>query len=409
VVLSLGDTILSRGYTDAEGNVVLILPATMTAGTAKLTVSKHNFKPLMSDIEIVDVDTLVPAAIIVDDDTVGASDGNGDGIATAGESLEIYFGLLNTGSTTLSGVTGTVTSDSPWINILQGNISYPDILGESSGNNLSPIVIEVAPNTPHDTLLRLHLNLSDNAGNDYVVSELVEVQAAMIEFVELNVVDGAEEVLDPGETANLSLSFINNGQADIINAYARLYTENDLISLTDNIAYIGALPMGQTVSTLNSDLFTVWLRPETLPGMVMPLSVRIYNDEGFEQIVPFSLTVGAVSSTDPLGPDAYGYVIYDWTDTDYPEAAVYDWFEIAPQLDGLGTPVPVSDSYSSGDEGDQVGAQSTAVVSLPFPFQFYGRLYDQITVCSNGYIAMGVTENGELETSVCPAPWAPAR
>jgi len=408
VVLSLGDTILSRGYTDAEGNVVLILPATMTAGTAKLTVSKHNFKPLMSDIEIVDVDTLVPAAIIVDDDTVGASDGNGDGIATAGESLEIYFGLLNTGSTTLSGVTGTVTSDSPWINIVQGNISYPDIFGESSGNNLSPIVIEVAPNTPHDTLLRLHLNLSDNAGNDYVVSELVEVQAAMIEFVELNVVDGAEEVLDPGETANLSLSFINNGQADIINAYARLYTENDLISLTDNIAYIGALPMGQTVSTLNSDLFTVWLRPETLPGMVMPLSVRIYNDEGFEQIVPFSLTVGAVSSTDPLGPDAYGYVIYDWTDTDYPEAAVYDWFEIAPQLDGLGTPVPVSDSYSSGDEGDQVGAQSTAVVSLPFPFQFYGRLYDQITVCSNGYIAMGVTENGEFRNFRLPGAMGPS-
>ncbi|HQQ68211.1 MAG TPA: C25 family cysteine peptidase, partial [Candidatus Cloacimonadota bacterium] len=221
VVLSLGDAILSRGYTDAEGNVVLILPATMTAGTAKLTVSKHNFKPLQSDIEIVDVDTLVPAAIIVDDDTVGASNGNGDGIATAGETLEIYFGLLNTGSTTISGITGTVTSDSPWISITQGNISYPDILGESSGNNLSPIVIEVAPNTPHDTLLRLHLNLSDNAGNDYVVSELVEVQAAMIEFVELNVVDGAEEVLDPGETANLSLSFINNGQADIINAYAR--------------------------------------------------------------------------------------------------------------------------------------------------------------------------------------------
>lgn len=408
VVLSLGNDILARGYTDIEGNVVLVLPSALNVGNAKLTASKHNFKPLQSDIEIVDIATLVPAAIIIDDDNSGASSGNNNGLATAGETLEIFFGLLNTGAETISGISGTVISDSPWINIVQGNISYPAIMGGATGNNLSPIVIEVAPNTPHEALVRLHLVLTDSEANEYDVAELIEVEAARVEFISVSVLDDANAVLDPDETAGLSIAVVNNGAAVVSNVYARLYTANDLISIVSNTAYLGTLPLGETVTTIAPENLVVWQRPETLPGMVMPLHVRLYNEAGFEQIVPFSLTVGSVSSTDPLGPDSYGYVIYDWTDTDYPEAAVYDWFEIATPLGGLGTALPISDIYVSSNEGDQVGAQSLAVVNLPFPFQFYGRMYDQITVCSNGFIAMGVTENGEFRNFRLPGAMGPS-
>jgi hypothetical protein len=54
-------------------------------------------------------------------------------------------------------------------------------------------------------------------------------------------------------------------------------------------------------------------------------------------ICRFHFSVGLVSSTTPLGPDEYGYVIYDWTDTAYPEAPVYAWIPIAPANGGLGT------------------------------------------------------------------------
>lgn len=408
VVLSLGPNILSRGYTDIEGNVILILPTPMIAGNAVLTVHKHNFKPLQNNIAIVDLATLVPAAIIIDDDVNGASSGNDNGIATAGETLEIFFGLLNTGSESVSGVSGSITSESPWINILQSEISYPAIMGGAFGNNLVPIVMEVAPDTPHKTNLRLHLDLTDSEGNTYSISEFIEVEAAKVNFVSVSVVDGQNSYLSPNEIANLNLSLVNNGAAAVTEVYGRLYTDNDLISMVDNSAYFGTLGLGQTVSTTAADNFRVWLRPETLPGMVMPLYVRLYNADGFEQIVHFSFTVGNVTSTDPLGPDDYGYVIYDWTDNAYPESgAIYEWFEIATSLGGLGTSLPISDSYT-GTEGDQVGAQSLAVVNLPFPFQFYGRLYDQITVCSNGFLAMGVTENAEFRNFRLPGAMGPS-
>jgi hypothetical protein len=408
VVLSLGSEILSRGYTDTEGNVILVLPETMTAGEAMLTISAHNFKPLQSQIDIVDIPALVPAAIVIDDDDQGASDGNGNGIITAGETVEIYFGLKNTGTDTMNGVSGTVYSDNPWITILNGDIDYPAILGGSTGNNLTPIVIEVDPATPHETTLRLYLELTDSNSEAYEVSEFIPVEAARAEFIELSILDDADGILDPGETSNLSITIKNTGEVVLQNVYARLYAENDLISVIDNTSFIGDLPINQEVSSSTTESFNVWQRPETLPGMVMPMHVRLYNDAGFEQILPFSLTVGEVGENDPLGPDSYGYVIYDWTDTDYPEVAEYNWLSIAPQQGGLGTALPISDIYNSYDEGDQVGAESLAVVNLPFPFQFYGRMYDQITVCSNGFIAMGVTENGVFRNFRLPGAMGPS-
>jgi hypothetical protein len=118
--------------------------------------------------------------------------------------------------------------------------------------------------------------------------------------------------------------------------------------------------------------------------------------------------VGTSAQDTPTGPDNYGYVIYDWTDPYHQDMTTYNWVSIAPGEGGLGTPLPISDIYNSSDEGDQVGAQSVATVDLPFPFRFYGRLYDQITVSSNGFIAMGVTENGEFRNFRLPGAMGPS-
>ena len=407
VVLSTGATILSRGYTDIEGNVVMVMPGNLTAGNAILTISRHNFKPLQTPIDIVEIATLVPDAIIIDDDNIGASSGNSNGLVTAGETVELFFGLKNTGTDTISGITGTVTTTNSHATILQGNISYPQIQGGLTANNLSPIVIQIDPATPQGTLLRLHLNLTDGIGTEFDVSEFIPVEAAHAVYISLQVADGANLKLDPDETAPLNVTIKNIGAVPVQDVYARLYTDNDLISITDNTAYFGELPVNTEVST-STDNFIVWQRPQTLPGMVMPLTLKLYNASGFEQYVPFTLTVGTVTQSDPLGPDTYGYVIYDVTDNTYPDAPVYDWVEIAPQAGGFGTAVPISDSYASNDEGDQVGANSLGVVNLPFPFQFYGRLYDQITVCSNGFLAMGVTENAEFRNFRLPGAMGPS-
>ena len=407
VTLSLGSVILTRGYTDAEGHVVLVLPTAMTAGNAVLTVSKHNFKPKQNTISIVDIPTLVPGQIVIDDDNLGDSIGDNNGIAGNGETLEVLFALANTGTAPISGLSGTITTDSPYINIVNSQISYISIPGGQEGFNTAPVVIQVAPNTPNGTMLRLFIDLTDNQSNEYHISEFMSVEAPKLSFTSYLVIDTNNQVLDPGEEAELTVTVKNIGAHAVDGIYATLTTLNDILGISDNEAFFGSLPVGIDV-TAGTNRFSVFARSVAIPGMIIPLRMRLFNDSGFEQYVDFTLTIGSVTVNDPLGPDAYGYVIYDWMDIGYNDVPIYDWRGISPAEGGLGTALSISDGYVSGNEGDQVGANSLAVVDLPFPFQFYGRVYNQITVCSNGFIAMGVTANAEFRNFRLPGAMGPS-
>jgi hypothetical protein len=97
----------------------------------------------------------------------------------------------------------------------------------------------------------------------------------------------------------------------------------------------------------------------------------------------FVLPVGTAQTTDPTGPDSYGYYAYDNTDVDYDMAPVFGYIDISRT--GVGTNLNLSDI---GQQTAVSQIWSTAR-PLPFPFKFYGQVYDTITICSNGWIAFG--------------------
>ena len=115
--------------------------------------------------------------------------------------------------------------------------------------------------------------------------------------------------------------------------------------------------------------------------------------------VDFSLTVGQRDNADPIGPDAYGYWAYDNTDLGYPEAPVYNWIEIDPNLGGAGTQV------SLGDYADYQDKSRT--VTLPFSFSYYGQSYSTATICSNGWVVMGSTYLTDYRNWTLPSPGGP--
>jgi hypothetical protein len=97
----------------------------------------------------------------------------------------------------------------------------------------------------------------------------------------------------------------------------------------------------------------------------------------------FGMNIGASSPTDPVGPDAYGYMAYDNTDTTYAEAPTYGWIELDPAYGGTGTEVVLGDYGWQNDKA--MG------IDLPFNFRYYGEDFEHVTVCSNGWLAFGTT------------------
>ncbi len=401
VTISQGNIIMAKGYTDVNGWIYLDFNAPVGAGTAVVTISKHDYKPLRNIVNIDSNGSLVANASLIDDDNIGSSNGNSNYSANSGETLEILFSVKNTTNQMINNVTGYATCNNPYITVIDSLLNFASIDANSSNYTLLPLVIQIGYDCPNNTPVRFDLHLTDIDDSVYVFPDYLKVTDAFMKFISYQVIDNENNALDPDETADFKITVKNTGTVPIENLYAQLVTQNDLVQVIDNSGYIGSLLVGGQIST-ETDFYQLHGRTQMLPGMIIPMRLKLYNDNGFLQWIDFSFTPGIVTQADPMGPDEYGYVIYDITDTGYEDCPVYDWIGIAPAEGGSGTLLPITDTGSTSDEGDLIFAPVLAVVDLPFPFTFYGESHNQITVCSNGFLTMGVSENSNYRNFHIP-------
>ncbi len=386
-----------RDYTDAQGCVLLpIEPSNI--GTADLTVTAHNFIPHLGSFNVIQSDTFVNVNnYIIDDDNNGTSSGNGDGQINPGESIELKVGLKNFGSLTANDVTAVISSDTPFITITDDEVTFGNIGAGNTNYSVDDFDFDVASNVVGGSEIRLDMQIEDNGGNQWQDHIFLVVQGANL-HVQSYLIDDNNNILDPGDTVDLIVTLFNTGSVIASGLEGMLSCSNQFVSLNDSLAVFENISSGQTGNN-SGDAFNISLDVHAISGMQIPFNILLTNANGFEQTVSFLIDVGTVTSSDPLGPDAYGYYAYDSTDETYDQVPMYNWIEIDPAYGGSGTMINL---YDTGDGGD------VADVNLPFSFNFYGVNYDLISVCSNGWIAPGGSSQASYMNSQIPAAQGPS-
>jgi len=402
---AVSDQIVARGYTDAEGNLSLFISGGMQHDLS-ITAAKNDFKPSSSTVQLAEGGIVYYDKIIYDNGEHGST-GNSDSFAAAGETVALMLSVKNTAALALSGLSGTVSSDEEYLTLLSDTITFGDIPAGAHLMANEPILVELAQSLPGNQDMRLILDINDSTGGSYQFPVHFAAYNAELAVETVTVLAGDNDVLDPTETGTIQLGIRNQSVAAVQNVTAELFSLNDLVLVQDAEAYLGSISAGYLANTLDS--FEVFARSLLIPGMQIPFRLRLSNDSGFVQDAFFNITIGTVNQNTPMGPDSYGYFIYDEGDTAFSDCPVFEWIEINPAQGGQGTLLStLYDSGSSNDEGDQNNSNVLEVVDLPFPFSFYGETYEQITVCVNGFIAMGVTENGEFRNSRLPGGLGPS-
>jgi len=92
------------------------------------------------------------------------------------------------------------------------------------------------------------------------------------------------------------------------------------------------------------------------------------------------------------GPDPYGYYAYDNTDIIFGNAPVYNWIELNPSRGGNGV--------SIGPGGDDVTFQH-ALTGIHV--RHYGLHFDYVSICSNGWLAIGSTTSSVYTNYALPS------
>jgi hypothetical protein len=368
-----------------------------TTGEASVVVYAKNFKPYTGVVEVVPQATYCGYfSHIIDDDGAGQSSGNGDGVINPGETIELNVSLKNFGTVTATGVQCEVEvlDAKEWVTVTQDLSAYDDIGGSVVEAGIDDFVFSVAGGCPDGTEIVLGLTAAGNEGT-WVSEARMAVGAPVLTYFSVTVGDGGDGVLDPGETATLTVSLSNFGPQDATSVAGTLVGPTGGLTVTDGAGSWGTVPSGG-MATNAGNTFSVSAAAGVAVGHEFTMLIDLTGDDGLSQFVVFPLVVGTPTSSDPLGPDSHGYFCYDDTDTGYGEAPTYSWVEIDPTYGGSGSDVGL-------------GYDEVTDLPLPFTFRYYGQDYDAIAVCGNGDVGMGGAPAWEWQprNTTIPSPLGP--
>jgi hypothetical protein len=371
----------SVGTTDANG--VIEIPLTNeTPGDLMLTVTKHGEIPYLATIPVAAPDRFVGySTSTIDDDAQGESNGNGNRQVNPLETIEMPVQLHNFGTEDASAVTATLTCNDPYVTITDATEEYGDLPAGAIAWSPDDFGFTVDGGCPNGRVLRFGLDIA-SGGNVWHSLIDVPVVSADLTASGMTIYDpSGNGILDPGETIQLSVKLKNDGQMIAGDVVGMLVADNGMVAVADARGGFGSIPPG--VETENStDRFSVTAASDAYAGGLATFKLITVFSGGIRDTATVTLTIGTRAQTDPIGPDHYGYYCFDDTDRRHPEAPTYQWIEIDPTHGGTGgVAVPLTDHGNYQDD--------TKPVDLPFTFRYYGRDYNRVSVCSNGWVALG--------------------
>ncbi|MAV59419.1 MAG: hypothetical protein CMG07_05665 [Candidatus Marinimicrobia bacterium] len=394
-LLNNNESIFQTMLSDQDGNVTFDL-TNVSPGSITLTVTKQDFIPYQDNINL----SQEVESINIDFSQVSYSQilGDSDETINPGEIFDISLPLKNFGSSDLNNISAALTTNSNSINILSNDIEYGDIMqGETINSNA--FRIEILSSVIDLEELGLKLVISSNDVENWSGLVPVEVRGPYLIVDQINY--SGDGLFNPGEIVEVEVVLKNNGFKALENISGSIFYEGGNFNISDEIGYWDIINPGESIASY--DNFVIQSDDAIINGSILTLDLELVSDQGYDRIEPLPIQVGNVSQIEPLGPDNHGYYIFDSGDLGYDQAPFYDWIEIDPDLGGSGT------SLNFNDSGDGNFSSSTSVVDLPFTFYFYGEPYNQVSICTNGWIAFGESEMESFRNYSIPGAGGPLK
>jgi len=359
--------------TDSRGKAVFAV-STAGSGQIAVTVAGKGLKPYEGVIHISERPVYCNvSSYSIDDDSIGGTYGDGNGSANPGELAGVVPVVRNFGSSTnATGVAGVISSVSPYIQIISDSVWFGAVAPGDSVIAAEPFLIRIGRDTPDGYPLPLQVTITAEGGYSWTGYLEIAVAAPSIVINSFQIIGGNENgLLDPGESVYLKMELANIGHRPMRESRGVLRCSDSLITVQDSVGTFGAIDTN-AIGNNDTDPFIISLDNGAYNGRVINFTLNLIGSDSLTQTCHEAISVGNLASTDPIGPDGYGYYCFDNTDVGYLYHPVYEW-----------VPIDTTGSYVSLYD-DRV-----ATINLPFPVKYYGQTYTRVTICDNGFIAMG--------------------
>lgn len=356
------------GWTDLQGRVSLPLNPDLAEGTLYLTITGRNLLPFEGEIDL----GAQPVALSIESVEL-------QGSAAAGSQVDVFLNIVNRGNQgAAQSVYARIIDTTDFLTLSADTLRFGDIPAGRTQRSLNSIRAAIALNHPNGFADGVTARIW--SGN----REWISLVRIPVSAPELSINRIQPSAVIPDSVSNINFELRNRGHLVTRRIIAQLSSRSWGLQVLSNQVQYDVIPAGEARLPINPDAFRIQPHPLAVPGMKIPLTLEVFDRAEGTLLwsIPVILQAGQVRPNSPYGPDEGGYICLDNTDARWELAPTYRWFEISPSeqdREGDGTRL----QFPAWPRG------STAVVQLPFNMRFYGREYDRVTVCTNGFIAAG--------------------
>lgn len=266
---------------------LLTFPPVTEVEELLLTVHAHNYLPLRGIIEVIPTG----AYLVCDQVQFSETGGYPDGVIQSLDQVEIGFTLENIGIMPTSGdVTLTLTTSSTHVEILN-DTNTTGIIPDSTTLEISnAFLIRLYQGIPDSTMIPFTLHMETDSSNWQSNFDLL-VSAPVLEFVNyrLELATPGDEILDPGETAELYLTYTNSGSGYSYSTFTTLFS-NDPYLTVSGMDMIDQIPPASQQETLLP--FLLVIAPECPVDHYIEINVLALDEVGAVLNTTISIPVG---------------------------------------------------------------------------------------------------------------------
>lgn len=232
----------------------------------------------------------------VDDDALGASHGDGDGIIEYDETIELDVALRNMGHLAGTGIVGDLGVGSAYAGVVTGRVDFGTIPAGGTVMSAEPFVFHVTRDVPDGELLAFDLLV--NAAPGALPLELeAHAPVYIVDLVEIDDLAGGNGngIAEPGETVALTLLIGNQGSCDSPEVTGELQSGSQYLVADPGLHALGVIAAGQAFAEGG---FTVTVDPGCPPGYANELRLVLAGPGYYFAAASFRMNVGQVFADD---------------------------------------------------------------------------------------------------------------
>jgi len=243
--LSVGGELIASAVSRG-GLTTIPIPSQTPGQDLIVTVTKQNKFRYRQAVPIIPPEG---SFVIFDDVAINDADGNGQLDFT--EMAYLSLTLHNVGLETSVGAGAVISTEDTYVTILDDSETYGDIAGDGFATVADGYQVQLAADVPDGHIIPFLVTATD-ADSTYTSNFSLTAHAPSLVIDGIQITGDADNdgILDPGETAQLEVTMLNEGTSAVANVDLAIVCDNSNVTVGSEMPVIGVLAAGgmQTVN-----------------------------------------------------------------------------------------------------------------------------------------------------------------